>query len=466
MRDLGLTRTEEPFANLLTQGMVLNEIYLPQAVLRPHRLLQPGRRGRAGWTRRARASARCCVPTASRSRAAASARCRSRRTTASIRSRWSRQYGADTARLFMMFAAPPEQSLEWSRRGRRRLVPLHEAAVEGGAPARAASAAARHARQGGAVDDGQRDMRRQVHETLVKVTNDIGTRRTFNTAIAAVMELMNALARFEDRSAQGRAVAQEALEIVVLGLSPVVPHACHALWRELGHSKRRHRRALAAARSGRAGARRDRGRRAGERQAARPRHGRRRAPSEATSARSGAGRRGTCRSSSTASRSASSSTCPASSPTWSSDACAATATTAAGRRGRFRRDPEDRHEPWTASASPQRSASTSASDVSVPDRSGKPSRAMDRSASLHGRVHGVFSGATRNRPRRSVVLHHGFAWHCWPGRRCCSPVADFTCRAPARCREGLSKRLRRHGRPADALRSGAAPSRSSAPGRR
>ncbi len=74
------------------------------------------------------------------------------------------------------------------------------------------------------------------HETLVKVTNDIGKRRTFNTAIAAVMELMNALARFEDRSPQGRAVSQEALEIVVLVLSPVVPHACHALWRELGHA--------------------------------------------------------------------------------------------------------------------------------------------------------------------------------------------------------------------------------------
>jgi leucyl-tRNA synthetase len=75
-----------------------------------------------------------------------------------------------------------------------------------------------------------------VHETLVKVTIDIGRRRTFNTAIAAVMELMNSLGRFEDRSPQGRAVLQEALEIVVLALSPVVPHACHALWRELGHA--------------------------------------------------------------------------------------------------------------------------------------------------------------------------------------------------------------------------------------
>jgi leucyl-tRNA synthetase len=83
----------------------------------------------------------------------------------------------------------------------------------------------------------QRDMRRQVHETLAKITHDIGTRRTFNTAIAAVMELMNALAKFDDRTAQGRAVVQEALETVVLGLSPVVPHACHALWLALGHER-------------------------------------------------------------------------------------------------------------------------------------------------------------------------------------------------------------------------------------
>jgi leucyl-tRNA synthetase len=87
----------------------------------------------------------------------------------------------------------------------------------------------------GALAPAQRDLRRQVHETLAKVTTDIGRRRTFNTAIAAVMELLNALLRFEDRSAQGRAVMQEALDVVVLALSPVIPHASHVLWRELGH---------------------------------------------------------------------------------------------------------------------------------------------------------------------------------------------------------------------------------------
>jgi leucyl-tRNA synthetase len=143
------------------------------------------------------------------------------------------QYGADTARLFMMFAAPPEQSLEWSDEGvdgafrfMKRLWKAVHQHVGGGATPGLDKAA---------LTDMQRDMRRLAHETLVKVTNDIGRRRTFNTAIAAVMELMNALARFEDRSPQGRAVAQEALDIVVLVLSPIVPHACHALWHELGH---------------------------------------------------------------------------------------------------------------------------------------------------------------------------------------------------------------------------------------
>jgi leucyl-tRNA synthetase len=144
------------------------------------------------------------------------------------------RYGADTARLFMMFAAPPEQSLEWSDEGVegafRFMKRLWKAVYQHVATGAAAALDVE------ALSGAQRDMRRQVHETLAKVTNDVGRRRTFNTAIAAVMELMNSLARFDDHSPQGRAVMQEALEIVVLALSPVVPHACHALWHELGHA--------------------------------------------------------------------------------------------------------------------------------------------------------------------------------------------------------------------------------------
>lgn len=76
-----------------------------------------------------------------------------------------------------------------------------------------------------------------AHLTLQKVTDDIGRRRVFNTAIAAVMELLNAIGRFTDSSDQGRAVRHEAFEIVTMALSPIIPHVCHALWQALGHEK-------------------------------------------------------------------------------------------------------------------------------------------------------------------------------------------------------------------------------------
>jgi len=85
------------------------------------------------------------------------------------------------------------------------------------------------------LTDEQRAFRRAVHATLAKVTDDLGRRRVFNTAIAAVMELMNTLAKFTDGSPTGQALVQEALELIVQMLSPIVPHAAHALWKELGH---------------------------------------------------------------------------------------------------------------------------------------------------------------------------------------------------------------------------------------
>ncbi|MBD3671816.1 MAG: class I tRNA ligase family protein, partial [Gammaproteobacteria bacterium] len=85
------------------------------------------------------------------------------------------------------------------------------------------------------LDDKQKAMRRQLHETIQKVSDDIGRRYTFNTAIAAVMELVNGLYKFDDDSESGRAVMQEALEASVLMLSPIVPHIAHGLWQALGH---------------------------------------------------------------------------------------------------------------------------------------------------------------------------------------------------------------------------------------
>ena len=145
------------------------------------------------------------------------------------------RFGADTVRLFSMFAAPPEQSLEWN-----------EAGVEGMARflRRLWAAVFKHVQAGAcsaldvaALNSEQKAVRRKLHETIEKVGDDIGRRHAFNTAIAAVMELLNTLTRFDDASAQGRAVLQEAWTAVTLMLNPIVPHTAHALWQALGHGE-------------------------------------------------------------------------------------------------------------------------------------------------------------------------------------------------------------------------------------
>jgi len=189
MRDEGLVSGDEPFKNLLTQGMVLKD-----------------------GAKMSKSKGNTVDPQA-----------------------LIDQYGADTARLFMMFAAPPEMSLEWSDKAvegsNRFLRRLWRAVVE-------------HAEKGStekldtaALSDALLDLRRQTHQTLTKVSDDIGRRHTFNTAIAAVMELMNAITKNADDSPQGRAVMQESLELVVLMLSPITPHICHQLWQTLGHQE-------------------------------------------------------------------------------------------------------------------------------------------------------------------------------------------------------------------------------------
>ena len=186
LRDEGSVAVGEPFANLLTQGMVLKD-----------------------GAKMSKSKGNTVDPEALIER-----------------------YGADTVRLFMMFAAPPEQSLEWSDEGvegsYRFLKKLWRSVAEhlSAGPAEALDVAS--------LDRGQRDIRRKTHETIAKVGDDIGRRYTFNTAIAAMMELLNALNRFDDDSAAGRAVAREALSAIVAMLSPIIPHTCHALWQSLG----------------------------------------------------------------------------------------------------------------------------------------------------------------------------------------------------------------------------------------
>ncbi|TWT17580.1 leucine--tRNA ligase [Luteimonas marina] len=143
------------------------------------------------------------------------------------------RYGADTVRLFSMFASPPELSLEWNEAGvegmsrfLRRLWTQVQRHVEGGAAGGFDAAAATPA---------QKTLRRQLHEAIQKIGDDYGRRHSFNTAIAAVMELLNAVAKFDGASANGRALRQECLEAMVLLLNPITPHASHALWQALGH---------------------------------------------------------------------------------------------------------------------------------------------------------------------------------------------------------------------------------------
>ena len=142
------------------------------------------------------------------------------------------RYGADTVRLFSMFASPPDQSLEWSDSGvegafrfLRRLWFMCTGHIAGG-PVEALNVSELNAEQ--------KTIRRYVHDTIAKVSDDIGRRQTFNTAIAAVMELSNHLGRFEDSSPQGRAVMDEAWKAAVRLMAPITPHVCEILWEMLG----------------------------------------------------------------------------------------------------------------------------------------------------------------------------------------------------------------------------------------
>ena len=144
-------------------------------------------------------------------------------------------YGADTARLFMMFASPPEQSLEWSDAGvegahrflRRLWRTVYEFVQNGG------SGASKFSGSQETLSGSLKDLRFKLHSTIAKVTDDYDRRQQFNTAIAAVMELLNQYDKTDTSGEHGQAVAREVLEAVILLLSPIVPHICETLWGEL-----------------------------------------------------------------------------------------------------------------------------------------------------------------------------------------------------------------------------------------
>ena len=189
LRDEGLVEGDEPFKRLLTQGMVLN-----------------------GGVKMSKSMNNTVDP-----------------------EEMINNYGADTVRFFMMFTAPPEQSLEWSDKAingafryLKKLWNIVHTRIDD-------LLDTEDIHQNDALNDTQKELRRRTHKTIAKVSDDIGRRYTFNTAIAAIMELTNYVSSFKIETECDRKVIKEALESIVLLLSPIVPHICSYLWTELGH---------------------------------------------------------------------------------------------------------------------------------------------------------------------------------------------------------------------------------------
>ncbi|AXY40778.1 leucine--tRNA ligase [Halomonas sp. JS92-SW72] len=244
MRDLGLVSVDEPFQRLLTQGMVIAETFYRETENGGKQWFNPAdvevKRDDKGRP----VSAVLIADGQPVVMGGIEKMSKSKNNGVDPQSMIDR-FGADTVRLFMMFAAPPEQSLEWSDSGvegaSRFLKRLWRLVSDHLEAERQAGGVAAGGIDPAALTEPQRELRRKTHETIAKASDDIGRRTTFNTAIAAVMELTNAIGRFHqgDDAAgdQDLAVAREAVEACVLLLAPIVPHACHALWAELGHAE-------------------------------------------------------------------------------------------------------------------------------------------------------------------------------------------------------------------------------------
>ncbi|MDZ7583913.1 MAG: leucine--tRNA ligase [Thiobacillus sp.] len=224
MRDEGLVTSDEPFVNLLTQGMVIADTYYRESADGKKTWFNPADVELRDGVAVLKADGQPVVIGGTEKMA------KSKNNGVDPQALID-QYGADTARLFTMFAAPPEQSLEWSDAGvegahrfLKRLWKLAYEHVQGGATTAFA---------GGELPDAAKTLRRQLHQTIHKVSDDIERRKQFNTAIAAVMELMNALAKLEGMDATTRSVRQEVLEAAVAMLAPIVPHIGEALYAEL-----------------------------------------------------------------------------------------------------------------------------------------------------------------------------------------------------------------------------------------
>lgn len=233
LRDEGLVTSSEPFKSLLCQGMVLAESFYKDIAGRKQ-WLSPSEvtveRDSKGRTLRAVETA-----TGEEVHSGGISKMSKSKNNGVDPQTAIDKHGADTVRLFTMFAAPPEQTLEWSDDGvagahrfLRKLWNMVHGHLQLAAESNTALSPAD-------LSDAQKDLRRKTYETIEKVNDDYGRRNTYNTAIAAVMELLNEVAKLTDTDTQSIAVRHEALTSAVLLLSPIAPHICHSLWHAMGH---------------------------------------------------------------------------------------------------------------------------------------------------------------------------------------------------------------------------------------
>ncbi|REL30135.1 leucine--tRNA ligase [Thalassotalea euphylliae] len=233
LRDVGLVDSDEPFKSLLCQGMVLAETYYREGANGGQEWIAPTdvevERDEKGKITAAKSKIDG-EPVIS---AGMSKMSKSKNNGIDPQA-VIEQYGADTVRLFIMFTSPPEQTLEWSDSGvegaHRFLKRVWKLAADFTEAAKATELDASNVN----FASQHKALRRELHKTIAKVSDDIGRRNTFNTAIAAVMELMNHLAKAKLESNEDLVVMQEAVRAVTLMLTPIVPHLSHKLWQEIG----------------------------------------------------------------------------------------------------------------------------------------------------------------------------------------------------------------------------------------
>ncbi|MFJ7145343.1 leucine--tRNA ligase [Pseudomonas protegens] len=233
MRDEGLVSSNEPFKNLLTQGMVIAETYYRREANGAYTWFNPADVELERDSKAKVISAKLIADGLPVEIGGTEKMAKSKNNGVDPQSMID-QFGADTCRLFMMFASPPDMSAEWSDSGvegshrfLKRVWRLAQAHVTQGLPGTLDIAS---------LNDEQKAIRRSIHQAIKQASHDVGQNHKFNTAIAQVMTLMNVLEKAPQGTEQDRALVQEGLETVTLLLAPITPHISHELWNRLGHA--------------------------------------------------------------------------------------------------------------------------------------------------------------------------------------------------------------------------------------